>query len=186
MKDPRWRALPDCLTQHGLSDSPTDGAWATYSVRDSAGNPIGSVTYGHGEQLRFGPVSYAFETNPSPSGADVDSLTTCITEIFGPNGVSSPYVTKYTKTTAATNTPTDPSWYAMLDCFTARGLTVRSLRGSDRAIVTAVGSVEDDHLGHGSGEVLVGPMSYTLDSSPPPAPASERSFIACVHDAFGG
>ncbi len=143
------------------------------------------MTYGRSEQFKYGPVSYTFETNPAPSSTDVNSFTTCIAEIFGPHGMSNPYVIKYTKTPAAPGTPTDPRWYAMTHCFTAHGLTIKTIAGTDLAFIHDVGVAEDDRLTHVPGEVYVGPMSYIINTTPPPTAANEQAFVACVHDAFG-
>jgi hypothetical protein len=74
----------------------------------------------------------------------------------------------------------------MLRCFTARGLLIKTTPGTDRAILTGVGVVEEDHLMHGPGVVYEGPVSYVISTIPPPASAHKQAFIACVHNGFGG
>jgi hypothetical protein len=74
----------------------------------------------------------------------------------------------------------------MLHCFTAHGLSIKRTAGTDRALVTGVGVVEEDHLMHGPSVVYEGPMSYIIDRTPPPSATNEQTFIACVHSGFGG
>jgi len=74
----------------------------------------------------------------------------------------------------------------MLHCFTAHGLTIKSKPGARRVLVTGVGVAEEDHLTHVPGVVYEGPMSYIINTAPPPTAASERAFITCVHNGFGG
>lgn len=74
----------------------------------------------------------------------------------------------------------------MLHCFTAHGLPVKSTPGTDRAVVTGVGVVQEDHLMRGPSVVYEGPMSYVINTTPPPTSAQKQAFIACVHSGFGG
>ncbi len=73
----------------------------------------------------------------------------------------------------------------MLRCFTAHGLIVKAKPGTDRALVTGAGVVEEDHLMHASGVVYEGPMSYVINTIPRPTAAHEQAFIDCVHSGFG-
>ena len=74
----------------------------------------------------------------------------------------------------------------MLHCFTAHGLTVETKPGTDRALITGAGVVEEDHLMHVPGVVYEGPMSYVINTIPPPTSAHVQAFIDCVHSGFDG
>jgi hypothetical protein len=182
-KDPRWLGLADCLSQHHLSNGATDATLSTYGITTSVGAVVGNVTYSRQEQFKYGPVSYAFVTDPPPPSTAQQSVIDCVTETFGPHADSSSYVRKYLpskRVTALTTGPTDPRWTAMKGCFAANGLTINN--GASQPAMLVVGRVGIVSYGIGGFPIHLGPVSYGLDYST--TSPSARAFTGCVTTAF--